>query len=227
MTVTIIVFELNEIDGMRKMMPQIQKDWYDELIVVDGNSTDGTIGYCKQNGYNYFIQKEKGPGAALREAFERAKGDIIVIYAPDGSFLTDRIPIMINEIKNNGADIVNVSRYLGNAISYDDNIATGTANRLFSLLAKLLFRWEITDLLYTYIAFRKDLLKKLNMNTSIITIMQIMMIRAHRNQLRIAEIPGDEPKRVGGDVKVPKIRTAWIILKTLLHEKFRPLDAKK
>ncbi len=219
MRVSIIVFEINEIDGMRAMMPQIKKEWYDELIVVDGGSTDGTIEYLNENGYEYFIQNEKGVGGALKEAFAKATGDIIVIYAPDGSFLTDRIPIMIEKIRD-GSDIVNVSRYCRGASSYDDNIATGTANRAFSLLSRILFGWAITDLLYTYVAFRKNLLKSLHIDTNVITIMQILMLRAYKANLKIIEIPGDEPKRIGGKVKVPKIRTAWIILATLLKEKF-------
>ena len=51
MKISLVVFALNEIDGMRVVMPQIKKEWVEELVVVDGHSTDGTLEYCRENGY--------------------------------------------------------------------------------------------------------------------------------------------------------------------------------
>lgn len=220
--VSIIVFEINEIDGMREMMPHISPSWYDELIVVDGGSTDGTIEYCKSQGYDIFVQKAKGVGGALNEAVRRATGDIVVLYAPDGSFLTDRIPMMIDKI-NGGADIVNVTRYGYGAASADDTFWTGSGNRIFTLLVNVFFgrRFWYTDFLYTYVAFRRELVEEMKVDTHLITWTQILMLRSIVAGKQIVEIPGDEPKRIGGDVKVPKVKTAWVILTTILREWWR------
>jgi len=217
--VSIIVFELNEIDGMQAMMPQIRLEWYDELVIVDGGSTDGTIEFAREHGYNLFVQRQKGVGAALNEAIQKVTGDIVILYAPDGSFLTDRIPAMVEKI-NDGYDIVNVTRYGFGAASADDTFWTGCGNRIFTCLVNVLFgrKFWFTDFLYTYVGFRRDLVQELGVDTDLITWTQIMMLRAIVNGKRIVEIPGDEPKRIGGDVKVPKIRTAWIIFTTILRE---------
>lgn len=58
--VTVILPTLNEIDGMKWFMPRLKKEWCDELIIVDGGSTDGTIEFCRENGYPVFIQSKKG-----------------------------------------------------------------------------------------------------------------------------------------------------------------------
>jgi glycosyltransferase involved in cell wall biosynthesis len=217
--VSIVVFEINEIDGMRAMMPQISPDWYDELIIVDGGSTDGTIEYARSQGYDIFVQQAKGVGGALSEAVARATGDIVVLYAPDGSFLTDRIPMMIQKI-NEGYDIVNVTRYGFGASSADDTFWTGSGNQVFTLLVNLFFgrRFWFTDFLYTYVAFRRELVKEMKVETHLITWTQILMLRSIVAGKKIVEIPGDEPKRIGGDVKVAKIKTAWIIFTTILRE---------
>jgi glycosyltransferase involved in cell wall biosynthesis len=221
MKVSIIVFEINEIDGMRAMLPQIKKEWYDELIIVDGGSTDGTIEFAKEQGYSLFIQQEKGVGAALNEAIEKVTGDIVILYAPDGSFLTDRIPMMIEKIEE-GYDIVNVTRYGYGAKSDDDTFFTGLGNKVFTTLVNLFFghQFKFTDFLYTYVAFRRELVDTLEVDTTLITWTQILMLRAIKRNLKLAEIPGNEPKRIGGDVKVPKVKTALVILLTILRERF-------
>jgi len=221
MKVSIMVVEVNEIDGMRAMMPQIKKEWYDELIIVDGGSTDGTIEYAQENGYNLFIQQEKGFGAALNEAVRKVSGDIVIIYAPDGSFLPDRIPMMIEKI-HQGYDIVNVTRYGYGARSYDDTPSTALGNWFFTTMVNLFFgrQFLFTDFLYTYVAFRRHLIDDFNHDTMQITWTQILMLRAIKKGYKIIEIPGDEHARVGGEVKVAKLRAAWQIFTTILRERF-------
>ena len=50
--ITVLVPTLNEIDGMRVILPQIKKEWYHQLIVVDGGSTDGTVEYAREKVRN-------------------------------------------------------------------------------------------------------------------------------------------------------------------------------
>ena len=74
MKVRIILATLNEIDGMKLIMPRIQREWYDQLIVIDGGSTDGTLEYCRDNGHFVKIQEGKGIRTALDQAFAIATG---------------------------------------------------------------------------------------------------------------------------------------------------------
>ena len=219
MSVSIIIFEFNEVDGMRAMMPKIKPEWYDELIIVDGGSTDGTIDYAKEHGYNLFVQKEKGVGAALNEAVRKVNGDIVIIYAPDGSFEVEQIPIITERIKN-GYDVVNVSRYMNGNKSLDDNIFTGFGNWFFTKLANLMFPFKFTDFLYTYIGFRRVVIDTLNIDNKERTWGQILLLRAIKKGLKIIEIPGTEHKRIGGDVKGPKVRAAGALVNTLIREKY-------
>ena len=69
MKTTLVIPTKNEIDGMKAIMPKIKKEWVDQILIVDGNSTDGTIEYAKEHGYEIMIQKTKGIGNGYREAF--------------------------------------------------------------------------------------------------------------------------------------------------------------
>jgi glycosyltransferase involved in cell wall biosynthesis len=209
---------------MKTMMPQIDKSWYDELLVVDGGSTDGTLEYCREQGYPVFVQKEKkGAGAALNEAVRRVSGDLVVIYAPDGSFLVDRIPMIIEKLRE-GVDIVNVTRYGFGARSHDDTLPTAFGNWSFTFMANVFFgrQFRFTDFLYTYLGFRRSVIEELRLDTTLMTWGQILLLRAVKRGLKIVEIPGDEPARVGGAVKVPKLKAAWQLFTTILRERFTP-----
>ena len=99
MTVTILVLTLNEIIGIKEVMPKIKKEWYDQLIIVDGNSTDGTVEWAINNGYEVYIQKQKGFRHAYFEVWPMLTGDIILTFSPDGNTLAEDIPKLINKLK--------------------------------------------------------------------------------------------------------------------------------
>ena len=138
MRITLLLATLNEIEGMKLIMPKIKRDWYDQLIVMDGGSTDGTIEYCKENGYFVKVQEGKGIRAALDQGFQIADGDIIITFTPDGNSIPELIPVVTDKMKE-GYDLLIVSRYLAGAKSLDDSLLSGAGNRVFTLLINLSF----------------------------------------------------------------------------------------
>ena len=218
MKVTLLIFSLNEIDGMRAVMPQIKKEWYDELIIVDGNSTDGTIEYAKENGYFIFVQKKKGPGAAFVEAMEKVTGDIVIPFSPDGNSLSEKIPELVEKMKE-GYDVVIASRYYQGAKSYDDDIVTAFGNKMFTGLVNLLYGSKITDFLVMYRAFRRELFDELNLRKSEAWGSQLLL-RAMKKKMKIGEISGDEPKRIGGVRKMQPLKNGLFELGTIFKEYF-------
>lgn len=54
---TLVVPTLNEIDGMRAIMPRVQADWVEQILLIDGGSHDGTVEYAREHGYDIHIQR--------------------------------------------------------------------------------------------------------------------------------------------------------------------------
>lgn len=216
MKISILAFMLNEIDAIKKVLPQVKKEWYDEFLIVDGGSTDGSIEEARRQGYTVYVQEKKGLGAAFSEGLERLSGDIVVIFCPDGNFLPEKIPLLTEKIKE-GYDISMISRYLKGARSFDDDRVTAFGNRMLTRLVNLLFGSRTTDLLYNYRAYRKDVINGLKKEKDEAWGTRIF-IRAIKKKLKIIEIPGDEPSRIGGVRKMSPLRNGFIELCCILQE---------
>ncbi|HKO07880.1 MAG TPA: hypothetical protein VJ487_09205, partial [Alphaproteobacteria bacterium] len=57
MKVSLVALTLNEVEGVKAILPRIRPEWYDQLVVVDGGSTDGTLEWCRAHGYEVFVQR--------------------------------------------------------------------------------------------------------------------------------------------------------------------------
>lgn len=218
MTTTLLVMTLNEIDGMKAIMPQIQKSWVDQIIVVDGGSKDGTIEYAKEHGYEVVMQTRPGTRMAYIECYDHINGDIVIAFSPDGNSIVETIPELIQKMED-GYDMVIASRYKEGAKSYDDTKITGIANYIFSAMISL-FGYHYTDAMVMFRAFRKEVPEKLKLNVLRNEFYEkyigrhvgwepLMSIRAAKMKMKIAEIPSDEPERIDEDHKgyiLPKSR---------------------
>ena len=98
MSTALIVLTLNEIDGVKNILPKIDQKLVNEILVVDGGSTDGTIEHVKKLGFKIIIQSVKGHGAAILTGVQNTKSDNIVFFGPDGNHDIIEIKQLIKKI---------------------------------------------------------------------------------------------------------------------------------
>jgi glycosyltransferase involved in cell wall biosynthesis len=201
-TVTLLIPTLNEIDGMKAIMPQICRDWVDQILIVDGGSTDGTVEWARAHGYEVYVQKERGIRQAYRECLPLVQGDVILTFSPDGNSIPSLIEPLVAKI-NEGYDMVIVSRYLGPARSEDDDWLTSFGNWLFTRTINVLHGGGYTDAMVIYRAYRKRLIEELELDQDRwyrtpewlfrcrISWEPMLSARAGRRKRRIAEITGE------------------------------------
>jgi glycosyltransferase involved in cell wall biosynthesis len=228
---------MNEIDGMRVIMPQIQRDWIDQLIIVDGGSTDGTIEWARAQGYEVYVQQKPGFRSAYLEVWPRITGDVVIYFTPDGNSIPDVIPQLVNKMEE-GFDLVIASRYLDGARSEDDDLVTWFGNWMFRTLSNLLLKprgsARITDPMVMLRAHRKDLPARLGLDRpepfvnlerlfrTRVDWIPLMSMRALRHGINWREIPADEPARIGGERKLKIFRWGAVYLLQLFREWVRP-----
>jgi len=211
-------------------MPQINKDWVDQIIIVDGGSTDGTIEFARKSGYFVHIQRKPGLRNAYMEIYDLIEGDILITFSPDGNSVSEMIPPLIKKMEE-GYDMVIVSRYKDGAKSYDDDFITAFGNWFFTNTINLLFGSEYTDAMVMFRAYKKSLIKDLALDKdetytpekwfcTNISWEPILSVRAAKRKLRLGEIPGDEPPRIGGERKLQVIRWGGAYFVQFLREIF-------
>jgi len=225
LTSTLLLPTLNEIEAAQVVIPQIKRDWVDEILVLDGGSTDGTVEFMRGQGLTVLTQRG-GFGRAMALGLAQAKGDIIVEFTPDGNSIPEDIPRIIAKV-NEGYDLVIGSRYFQDARSDDDDWLTALGNRLFTAAVNILFRAHYTDVLVGFRAFRREAALKLHLDAPGLSWPCQSSIRFARARLRVTEIPANEPNRIGGERKMRPFKTGWEIVKLILRDfvGFRPQKA--
>lgn len=229
MKTTLLVMTLNEIEGMKAIMPKVKRDWVDQTIIVDGGSTDGTVEWAKEQGYQTYIQKKKGFRHAYEEVLPMIEGDVIITFSPDGNSVPELIPQLVEKMRE-GYDMVIASRYLGPAKSDDDDLITGFGNWMFTTIINLFHGGHYTDAMVIYRAYKLQLVHDLELtddkafsvperlfNTKV-SWEPLLSIRAARRKLKITEIPGDEPARIGGVRKLQVIRWGSTFLYQVIRD---------
>jgi len=217
MKTTLLVMTLNEVNGMKAIMPLVNRSWVDQIIVVDGGSNDGTIEWATENGYEVYVQKRQGFRHAYTEVWPQVSGDIVITFSPDGNSIPELIPLLVEKMRE-GNDMVIASRYLGSAKSEDDDLITGFGNWLFTKTVNLLHGGNYTDVMVIFRAYKKSLVYDLGLDredayalpeklfSTKISWEPLLSVRVAKAKKKITEIPGDEPPRIGGERKLQILR---------------------
>ena len=195
MKTTLLVLTLNEIGGMKEIMPKVDRSWCEQILVVDGGSKDGTAQWAKEQGYEVYVQKRSGLRHAYIESWPLIKGDVVITFSPDGNSIPELIPPLIAKMKE-GCDMVIASRYLPPAKSEDDDLVTGFGNWLFTKTVNVLHGGHYTDAMVMLRAYRTKLF------STEIGVEPLLSVRAAKAKKKVSEIPGDEPPRISGKRKL-------------------------
>jgi len=228
-TVTLLIPALNEIDGLKVFMPKIDRSWVDQILIVDGDSRDGTVEYAKENGYEVLVQKKKGLRWAYNEGFEHVRSEYVITFSPDGNCIPEFIPNLIEKMNEGTWNMVIASRFMPPAKSDDDDIITAFGNKVFTALCNLLHGHRYHDCLNMFRIYKTSLFYDLGidkddafwMEKPCLTVMGVeplISMRAAKMKLKITEIPCDEPERLHGVRKLQIIRWGIAYLTQMFFE---------
>lgn len=217
LSISLVIPVKNEARNIAWVLDQIADD-IDEVILVDGNSTDATVitaRSCRPD-IKVVAQEGTGKGSALRTGFLAARGDVIVMMDADGSMAPAEIAHYLHFL-GHGYDFVKGSRFIPGGGSLDITTFRRLGNQFLLGVFNTLYRTELTDLCYGFCAFHRRYLDHLALSATGFEIEAEMVVRAVQGGLRVAEVPSLEMPRRAGKSNLHSIRDGVRVLRTVLR----------
>jgi glycosyltransferase involved in cell wall biosynthesis len=185
-----------------------------EVVVADNDSEDDSARLAEQAGARVIVERRRGYGSAYLAGFAASTGRYIVMADADLTYDFNDIPRFVAALEE-GAEMV-----IGDRM---DNIQPGAmpwlhryvGNPILTGLLNLFFRTGIKDAHCGMRALRRDVLERLDLRTTGMEFASEMVIRASKENLRIAEFPIEYHPR-GGESKLSSFRDGWRHLRFLL-----------
>jgi len=214
--ISLVVPAMNEAKNIAWVLIGVP-DIVDEILLVDGNSTDGTVEVAQSVRPDVRVVADPGggKGAALRAGFEAATGDYIVMMDADGSMDPSEIGRYVAML-DNGYELVKGSRFMEGAGSTDITPLRNLGNWALLRLLNTLFRVHLTDLCYGYCAFRRDCLPQMFLSTDGFEIETEITVQAMNSQLRVCEVPSMETERGHGQSNLNTFGDGQRVLRVLI-----------
>ncbi|MFC1705462.1 glycosyltransferase family 2 protein [Planctomycetota bacterium] len=220
--VTVVIATKNEEPSVESAILGARRH-SDEVILIDGHSTDGTRAIAEKHHVKWYLDNKRGKGAAIRLGIEKAKGDIIVFMDADGSHDPDDIPKLLLPLREDGFDLVLGSRTRGGSDELHGDLEKFLRMIGSDIITLVInYRWNVrlTDSQNGFRAIRASVVRKLGLREDIFTIEQEMIMRCLRNGFRVCDVPTHEYARRHGSSRIVLWKVApryvWCLLRGIL-----------
>ena len=165
-----------------------------EIIVSDNNSNDGSVEILKSINDDklkcIFQKTNLGKGSNIKNALNYATGDLVLFQDADLEYNPENFPELIKPFLFNNADVVYGSRLTGSKITKILGWPNLIGNKIFTLLANILFNRIYTDIATGYKVFKKDVIKEIKIQSNGFEIEPEITAKISKNKmLNIYEIP--------------------------------------
>ena len=218
--ISIVMPTMNEEEGIRECITRA-KTALKELqlpgeIIISDSSTDQTPEIASKMGAIVVKPPKSGYGYAYRYAFERARGDYIVMGDADTTYDFEEIPRLFEQVRDETADIVMGSRL-------DGDIRPGAmpplheylGNPALTAFLNFFYNAGVTDAHSGFRVFTRESLETLECRSNGMEFASEMIMDAGAKGLTIEEAPITYYKREG-EAKLESLRDGWRHIKFML-----------
>lgn len=213
--VSLVLPAYNEAENIARAVLDFKKlNLFDEIIVVDNNSTDETAKLTKASGATVVKELKQGYGFALRRGMTEATGDYIVLAEPDGTFLAKDTLKLISFIKD--YDMVTGTRTNPKYFTPDANMGPFLrfGNIAVAKLIQYLYHTNtLSDCGCTFRVLKRSLVKKLLPRFTVggQHFLSELVVLSAISEGSILEIPIIYRKRIGKSKITGSLKTSILV----------------
>ena len=203
-----------------------KKEVYDQVIVVDDFSTDGTRDLLQkrlEERGDIILElraRNGGKGAAVQAGLKRATGDVVIIQDADLEYDPADYPLLLRPIQTGRSRVVYGSRFIGEhrAMYFWHSLG----NQFLTLVCNVLFDTTLTDMETCYKVFRREIIQSIRIEEDRFGFEPEITVKVAKRRLRIYEVgisywgrTYEEGKKIGWK---DGVRALWCLLKYSIKE---------
>ena len=200
---------LNEAEGIGHVIDDLWDHGFDDILVVDGYSKDGTADIAKLKGVRVLVQNGPGKAGAIKAGIKHLTSAWMLVMDGDGTYRARDVERLVEHAE--GQDEV-----IGRRTDGTENIPrlNRIGNWIISKAFKLLFTAPITDVCSGMYILRRDYAKGLDISSTSFDI-EVEIASQVAADGRIVEVPIGYGKRIGQQ-KLSSARHGVRIVSTLI-----------
>jgi len=228
-SVTVVVPARNEMGNIENAILRTPEfGTHQEFIFIEGNSSDGTYDEMlrvqqayPQKDIKVMKQSGKGKGNAVREAFEKAEGDILIILDADLTTPPEDMPKFYEALRWNKGEFINGCRLVYPMEKQAMRFLNFLANKFFGWFFSFLLGQRLKDTLCgTKVLFRTDY-DKINANRHYFGDFDPfgdfdLLFGAAKLNLKITEVIVRYRDREYGSTQISRFSHGWLLIKMSL-----------
>ena len=215
--VSVVIPTLNEAGNILETVTTIHKElaYPKEIIIVDGNSTDGTKEIVKDTKFcKLIVEPRRGYGLALRTGIKHAKGNIIVVVDGDGTYEVKHVNRLLDALIKNDAELCQATRMydLRKAMGFTNFIA----NKIITFCFDFFYSQFLSDTQSGFRAISRSALEQVELYEDDMAFATEMLVQFAKKGFKMIEVSSSYRARKYGRPKMRRIKSGIEIFTTMV-----------